>query len=61
MPTTTRSLFRSLLTILQVCVLALAGLVAGGGAVYFAFAHVLDAMPLGDLKGAFRRKPKPGK
>ncbi|MCA8879904.1 MAG: murein biosynthesis integral membrane protein MurJ [Rhodobacteraceae bacterium] len=41
--------------------LALAGLVAGGGAVYFAFAHLLGAMPLGELKGAFRRKPKPGR
>jgi putative peptidoglycan lipid II flippase len=37
---------------------ALAALVGGGGIVYFASAHVLGGLPLGDLKAAFRRSGK---
>lgn len=41
--------------------LALGGLVTGGAAAYFGFAHLLGAVPLGEIRGAFRRKPRTGK
>jgi putative peptidoglycan lipid II flippase len=38
---------------------ALAVLVGGGGAVFFAAAHLLGGLPLSDLRAAFRRSGKP--
>ncbi|MBL9060236.1 MAG: polysaccharide biosynthesis C-terminal domain-containing protein, partial [Mangrovicoccus sp.] len=40
--------------------LALAALVTAGGVAYFGFAHLLGAVPLGEIRGAFRRRSKGG-